>query len=196
MTDDAGMPSSLIDLPEPMAVLAGRVLPPGAMGDDPVRVVTGPDSGGEFPPESRLLLTHLQRPRLLGALTRELAALGAPETAVDELIDAGLLFVCRPGPLQLLAQQLAPVQIRIIVAPRPAPAARAGVFLPVDARRGVHLAPEVAAALFADAPLGQSVPSAASALGMPLERVWSGVFLRVVSVLQTGTGYLVVRAPR
>ncbi len=132
----SGLPLTLIDLTEPMIVLAGRLLPEDAGLGDGAHLLIAPTTIAHSPTEVRPVLAYFVRPRLLREAERDLPGLGVPTAEVLEVIDASPVFVCRPGTPSQLATQLARVHLRATVTPRPGPPTRPGVFLPVDARPG------------------------------------------------------------
>lgn len=190
----SALPLTLLDLTEPMIVLAGRLLPEDAGLGDGTHVLIAPTTIAHYPTQARPVLAYFVHPRLLHEAERDLPGLGMATAEVLEVIDAAPVFVCRPGTPSQLATQLARVHLRATVTPRPGPSTRPGVFLPVDARRGVFLSAALADAVFADSPLGVALPSAAARAGVAVEQLWAEVFAAIVSVLQTGTAFLAVAA--
>lgn len=209
MTDGMGslrLPISVVDLPEPMVVLAGRLLDPqqaDAVGarpagvpSDAVAILVDRTTIQWVPSEAAELVSFLALPRLWSDLAEWLRRRGSTEVALDELAASAPVWVCRPGPPAALAAQVGDIQLHPVVDPVEAPGDLGGVMLPVDARRGVHLPTGAAAAVFADGPLRESVPRAAEQLALPVERVWLEVFAAVLDLPTTGTGFVAIPGHR
>lgn len=114
------------------------------------------------------------------------------DDSIEQLLDRGLLWCCRPAPWRTAHRQLKPLQVVVTAPPTAQQNYPDSVCLTLadDDKHGAVIS-QVSAAVF-DHPgrLGRAVPSVARRSGMPAVQVWRHVGSDLVTILDTGTGFV------